>query len=73
MVPIMNPLALFICLAATVCRCQSPVGDLDIGSPLEKPATLYDETDAVHELYDETIDSLHNSPYIWVIEFYAHW
>ena len=52
---------------------QSPVGDTNLDAPLEKPIALYDESDQVVELFDETINSIHNSEYIWVVEFYAHW
>ena len=53
--------------------CPISCGDTNLDAPLEKPIALYDESDQVVELFDETINSIHNSEYIWVVEFYAHW
>ena len=60
-------------LVFSVVHAQSPVGDTRLDEPLEKPITLYDESDPVYELYDETIDIIYESKFIWVVEFYAHW
>ena len=66
-----NILTVLFLVEKTECQQQSSSNEADLS--LHR-ITLYDETDEVLELFDDTIQNkIYNSGKIWFVEFYAHW